>query len=280
MTKQIFGSLLSHVAGLTQSVVELYKISTVGMSTFTWTDSNRGISFAGLTYSPWPVKRSKIQFSSDFRVDQTEITVAKNWGLERAIEKDLLAGANFEILRVRMDNPTSDYAVMFNGEVGNVQTSEIEFTIRGQTLDFLNVEVPKRDYQVMCNWKLYDQFCLIPVRSFLVGGCFSSTSPDSGKTLVATSFAGTTLDTFANNYWNQGAIRITTGENAEIRRQVTSHVGMSITVIPPFPFDITTLDYFEIIPGCAHDVTDCENSYQNLANYGGFPFIPRQDDIL
>ncbi len=279
MTKTIFGSLLSHVAGLTQSVVEIYKISAVGMSTFAWTDSNRGISFAGLTYSPWPIKRGKIQFSSDFRVDQTEVTTAKNWGLEKAVDKDILTGANFEIIRVRVDNPNSDYTIMFNGEIANVQTGEIELTLRGQTLDFLNVEVPKRDYQVMCNWKLYDEFCTMDAYGWLVGSCFLTTSAD-GKTLVSQAFAGTSVASYANNYWTQGYIRATSGQNDELKREVSSHSGQTITVVPPFPLTINEQDTFQIYPGCAHNMTDCEDIFHNLVHYGGFPFIPRQDDVL
>ncbi len=279
MTKKIFGGLLSHVAGLTHSVVELYKISAVGMSTFTWTDANRGISFSGMSFYPWPIKRSKISFSSDFRVDQTEVTCAKNWGIERAVEKDVLSGANFEIYRVRVDNPSNDYTVMFSGEVAQIQTGEMEVTLRGQTLDFLNVEVPKREYQVMCNWKLYDEFCTMDAYGWLVGSCFLTTSAD-GKTLVSQAFAGTSVATYVNGYWNQGYIRATSGPNDELKREVSSHVGMSITVVPPFPETVSAQDTFQIYPGCNHDMTDCENIFSNIVNYGGFPFIPRQDDIL
>ncbi len=279
MTKTIYGNLLSHVAGITHSVVELYKISTVGMSTFTWTDANRGISFAGETYYPWPIKRSKISFSSDFRTDQTEITVAKNWGLERAVTSDFLAGAFCQIHRVRMNSPSSDYTILFDGEIGNVQNQEMELTLRAHTLDFLNVEVPKREYQVMCNWKLYDQFCTMDAFGWMAGSCFLSSSPD-GKNLYAGAFLGTSQVTFGSNYWNQGYIRVTSGANAELKREVSSHVGQSITVIPPFPFDVNAQDTFQIYPGCAHDTGDCENKFRNLLNYGGYPFIPKQDDIL
>ncbi len=279
MTKTIYGSLLPHVAGLTHSVVELYKISAVGMSTFTWTDANVGVSFTGQTYYPWPIKRSKISFSSDFRTDQTEITVAKNWGLERAVTSDFLAGANCRILRVRMDQASSDYTVMFAGEIGNIQNQEMELVLRAHTLDFLNVEVPKREYQVMCNWKLYDQFCTIDAHGFMAGSCFSSISPD-GKSLYSGGFAGTSQTTFGANYWDQGYLRITSGENAGLKREVSWHVGQSITVVPPFPFTVNAQDNFQVYPGCAHDTSACATKFDNLRNYGGFPFIPRQDDIL
>ncbi len=274
MTKTIFGSLLSHVAGLTHSVVEIYKLSPVGMTTFAWTDSNADISFRGLIYSPWPLKRSKISFSSDFKTDQTEVTVAKNLELEDAIDKDILTGADFEIIRVRVDNPDSDYTIMFSGEVANVQIGEMELTLGVHTLDFLNLEVPKRDYQVMCNWKLYDEFCTVDARGWLVGSCFSATSVD-GKTLTAIAFADE-----ANNHWTQGYIRATSGQNEEIKREVSSHSGQTITVVPPFPQTISAEDTFQIYPGCAHNLDDCENKFHNLINYGGFPFIPRQDDVL
>jgi uncharacterized phage protein (TIGR02218 family) len=277
MTKSLPGGFSAHLAGLTQSVVELYKISASGMSVFTWTDGNRCVSYSGLTYDPWPIKRGKISFSSDFKVDQTEISAAKNWGVERAIEADLLAGAAFEIVRVRLDNPDTDFVVMFNGEVADVKIGEIEVTIRGQTLDFLNYEIPKREYQVMCNWRLYDQYCGAPISFYAVGLSF----PESLPVLDRKTIAGVTW--FQHNsagYWNQGYVRIDTGENADIRRQVSSHPGNTVTVVPPFPFSIGTNDSFTIFPGCKHDVDDCEDKFNNLINYGGFPFIPRQDEAV
>ncbi len=76
-----------------------------------------------------------------------------------------------------------------------------------------------------------------------------------------------------------GFIKITSSDNNELKRYVASHVGQTIIVIPNFPYQIFDTDTFEVVPGCKHDLDDCENKFDNLVNYGGFPFTPRADEI-
>jgi hypothetical protein len=64
-------------------------------------------------------------------------------------------------------------------------------------------------------------------------------------------------------------------------RTITGNVANSVKV--NFPFMPITDKFgrslvngtsITLYPGCQHTVTDCTNRFNNLANYGGFPFIP------
>jgi hypothetical protein len=474
LARTLSSSFTSTLAGLTMSVVELYRISTPGMSTFTYTDSNTqvyvppttpSLSYAGLTYDPYPIKRNKISFSTDLKIDQTEITLAKNWGIDNAIVKDVLNGASVQIIRVNTDLPDVDNLLLFDGEVADTGLNELNATLRCQTLDFLNLELPKREFQVACNWKLYDEFCTIDSDDFKVSipntdilevtpsldsyisqsssgqtfgynanlsvsglttdifrtllkfdfsqirtnativgatlslyyydfvdsgavgkkfnaaritntswdenvtwdtqpaftatGITSATIPgatnawvswnvkdqvitakdDVGKishfmitdsdegsspggsdfysrdyigntalrpklsikyengfdllrsttrdVITADDIAGPIGSPLALEYFRGGFIKATSGKNNLLRRQITGHTSSilgtthdTVHVIPPFPFDFELVDGIELLPGCDHSITDCETKYNNLINYGGFPWVPNQDSVL
>lgn len=279
MTRPLSDSFNASLAGQTMSVVELFSISSVGMSSFRYTDGNESISYAGLTYDPYPVKRSRISFTSDLKVDETTLTFAKNWGVDNAIRRDTLAGADVQIVRVNRDIPDDSNVILFDGEIGDTTINELNVVARCQTLDFLNVELPLREYQVACNWRIYDVYC------GLTQADHSLTSTITGgvrNVLVGPNIAGTSQDDpLADEYWTLGFAQALSGMNEDIIRQVTSHTGMTVTVVPPFPFDFDLdTDTVKLVLGCNHSVSDCEDVFSNLINYGGFPFIPNEDTMI
>lgn len=279
MPRDLSDSYTSTLAGLTMSVVELFSISAVGMSSFNYTDGNEPISYAGFTYDPYPIMRDKISFSSDLKVDEVNLTFAKNWGVDRAIVRDTLAGADVQIIRVSRDLPDSDYVILFDGNIGDTSIDELNVKARCQTLDFLNVELPLREYQVACNWRVYDSYC------GLTQADHSLTSTITGgvrNVLVGPNIAGTSQAApLADEYWTLGFVQSLSGNNDDVVRQVTSHIGMTVTVVPPFPFDFDLgTDTVKLVLGCAHSVDDCEDVFDNIINYGGFPFIPNEDTML
>ena len=292
MAKTLSDSFINTLAGLTMGVVELYKMSATGMSTFLYTDSNTKVSYAGLTYEPYPIKRSQISFSTDLKVDQTNLTFAKSWGLENAIFKDVFSGSDVQITRVNLDLPDTDNLLLFDGEVSDFQLDELNVDVRCQTLDFLNFELPKREHQTACNWVVYDTYCGLTIADWTKSHLIRNTNSNF---IVSSTLMGSTVDntlgeiidtTVEDQYWRGGFIKSTSGNNIELIRHITDHVGMTVTVLPPFPFDsiagstVISPDTCDSIPGCDHSITDCEDKFNNLNNFGGFPYIPNQDSVI
>ncbi len=275
-TEQDFSEGYSnHLAGTTQTVVEVFSIVATGMTNQYYTDCDQSIWLAGITYDPYPIRRSKISFSTDLKPNEVELNMASSGVLLEGRYKGALAGATILIHRVNLNHPDEQNLLLFDGEVGATDLDEDVFTIKAVTLDFLGQEIPRREFQVQCNWRLYDEWCTLGLTGgWQAGGTFSLSSPDR-KELYSETFG-----LKADDYYVLGFITINTGINSEIKRHVTSHVGNTITVVPPFPFDVKYVDQFDIAPGCKHDITDCEDKYNNIVNYGGFPWIPTQDVVL
>ena len=197
MTRSISTNFTNVTAGATMHVVELFRFSNLGMTTFTYTDGNVGLTYDNEWYEPYPIKRDKISFSSDLKVDQTEITMAKNWGVDNAIRKDKFSDARSQFIRVNHQSPDSDNLLLFDGEIADIRVDELNVVLRCQTLDWLNVELPLREIQVQCNWKLYSlAYCGLSVTDWTVGltsGGTLTLNPYVYDTYVSRAAAGSTF---------------------------------------------------------------------------------------
>ena len=90
------------------------------------------------------------------------------------------------------------------------------------------------------------------------------------------------------DYFRGGYIKSLEGMNDYVHRHIVgmtmSDTALGLTwdtllVLPPFPYDLEEMSAIEIAPGCDHNLTDCEDKFNNLTNYGGFPWTPNFDQI-
>lgn len=274
MSRSFTDSYTSVLAGSTMAVVELFNISASGMSNFLYTDCNVGLTFHSNHFLPYPIKRGKISFSTDLKVDETNITLAKNWGTDMGIYKNVMAGATVQIHRVNLDNPEWDWVLLFDGDVSDTRVDEAIINLRCTTLDFLNFELPKRELQVACNWQLYGPYCGLTQGPYSVSTTLGL-SDNSPSTLVSDVFSHPT-----EQYFRGGFVVGLSGDNNELIRHITDHTGPALSILPPFPFDVETGVNVRVVPGCDHSTTDCTDRFDNLDNYGGFPFIPNYDQVF
>ena len=75
--------------------------------------------------------------------------------------------------------------------------------------------------------------------------------------------------------FDQGTMVCLTGQNAGLTRtirQMTSGVAYQLQA---WLYPVSVGDTFRFLPGCDHTTATCHNTFNNLARYGGFPYIPR-----
>lgn len=75
--------------------------------------------------------------------------------------------------------------------------------------------------------------------------------------------------TIASDYFLSGIVKDSVG----VMRFVTAQSGQNITFSYPFE-SLLANDRIVLIPGCDHLNTTCSDKFNNLINYGGFPFFP------
>lgn len=86
---------------------------------------------------------------------------------------------------------------------------------------------------------------------------------------INASFVPTPADVY-----NLGTIIGVTGPNTGYTRSISGVVSGNVHLTQPFFFPPAIGNTFHVLPGCNHTVSRCNTDFNNLARYGGFPYIP------
>lgn len=129
----------------------------------------------------------------------------------------------------------------------------------------LTGDIPNRYYQNTCNHILYDTRCKVNPASF----DFATTIDNiSGRDLVVASAGGN-----PTGFFNAGKAVLDNNEE----RQIARHVGTSISLVYPFA-DANDGDNVTLFAGCNLSYsTDCLTKFNNQINFGGMPYIPKDN---
>jgi uncharacterized phage protein (TIGR02218 family) len=80
----------------------------------------------------------------------------------------------------------------------------------------------------------------------------------------------------AADYFGEGTIAFTTGNNAGLKpMEIKAHAADgTITTHEAFYYTVTVGDAYTMIPGCRKRQEDCRDKWANIANFGGFSWVP------
>lgn len=85
---------------------------------------------------------------------------------------------------------------------------------------------------------------------------------------------------WVTGYYDNGILTFDSGLNAGLSYQIAQWDGSTLTLNNVLFAAPVPGDSFSISPGCGHNVFDCLNKFNNLANHRGFPMIPGMDSLL
>ena len=80
--------------------------------------------------------------------------------------------------------------------------------------------------------------------------------------------------------YDQGSIVGTTGQNAGFTRTVRVLTGGTAYLFVPWVYPVAAGDGFQLLPGCDRTVPTCQTVLNNLARYGGFPYVPPPESAI
>ena len=82
----------------------------------------------------------------------------------------------------------------------------------------------------------------------------------------------------AADYFGDGYIEFTTGDNAGLKPlEVKAHAADgTLTLHAAMPYAVQVGDAYSLVPGCRKRLEDCRDKWSNIANFGGFSFVPTQ----
>lgn len=242
--------------------IELY-IVNLKTGTIYLAATDTDITFAGQTYMAIPFQRETIDRSMDNVIDSCEISLGDG-------DYDKLAylsngfdfrGADVTIFKISYPDSLEDdtiKSISFMGYINSCSYSDGVFSFSLNTR-LPNIEVPNRTCQLCCNSEFGDSECGISLEETNVELATGSTS--SNILLPST---------YETNYWKDGVIFIK-GES----RLILSNEGNKIVVNYSFlQSDIKGGMEATLIRGCDKTKETCQNRFNNMKNFSGFPAIP------
>ena len=158
--------------------------------------------------------------------------------------------------------------VWFYGTVAetDVGRSKIEMKVKSLLNLLAQQQMPRRLYQAACTHVFGDAMC-----TFNRASMAANITAGSGSSQAA---IVTALSPSPSTLFDQGTIIGTSGANAGQTRTITQLVGGTAYLLKAWLFPVMAGDGFELLPGCDHTLATCQSTFNNLAHYGGFPYIP------
>lgn len=276
---QLTRPLYSLTIGGGHILAKCWKITRKDGVTLRFTDHSSEVVLSGETYSPAGGFLSSAEEGQDgLKAGNREIQGILTSGkiTETDLRAGLYRGAKIEEFTV---NPIFPWMGILRQNLYWLQ----EVRYNGQNWDG-QLEGPLNKLRVTkgytherrCRWENFgDSNCGFPLNSVKVSGA-SVSSIDTARRIIETS-----VTTKADDYFNDGRITWTSGNNAGLISDVYDYtqVGGVLTLYVETPYDIHVGDAFDLVPGCDRQFTTCQN-YGNTDNFGGFPSIPGNDDTF
>jgi len=216
------------------------------------------------------IRRSSIRTNVESRVDECSVSIDNvTREMSAYMAHHEFRGCRLKIVKVFLDHlgDFANHVIIFDGvmdaPVANQHAMTVSVTSR---LDTLNVSVPRRHYQRLCNWKFGGPECGVNLASVTVTGTVSGVSNQGRKLTLSGRFESA-------GYFEDGILTID-----GLSRKVVASSGSTIDVEYSFPEDVVGKPY-TMRRGCNKDYdTGCAR-FSNQARFGGFLSVPSEKDV-
>lgn len=249
------------------SEVELYAFEGAS-ATFRLTPHEFDVEIGGERYERCPLERSALALGAEAAKSALELRLPPDHALVRHLLQATITGEATAVrLRIARHDALSDAwwlsGTRWMGRVLGVEVADDAARIRCESAQVSLKRIGlRRLYSRACSHVLYSAACgatPIAASATVTQTIGRSVEFDGGvPAAVAGTLAGGWLETAA------GARHMVVGETSytvELLYPVPLAAGISVT----------------LTAGCDHSTATCHSRFNNLAHYGGFPFIPTKN---
>ena len=169
--------------------------------------------------------------------------------------------------------------VWFYGRVAECELGRSAITIKVKSLMNLlaTQQMPRRLYGAGCMHAFGDAMCGYD----RVNGRNAAGGATGLGSAIVTAVTGSTQARLSTGFvpspataYDQGTVTCRSGANAGASRTIAALQGGVLYLLKPWLSAVLPRDSFQLLPGCDHTVATCVNAFDNLLQYGGFPYIP------
>lgn len=238
---------------------ELYRFY-IGTKEWLYTSYHKDVLYGSKIYTAIPIERSEFNHEAS----RNEISISMPYDYEPA---SLFRGFNPPgTLWVEVLSDAGVY--LFIGKVLSCRfrVDRAKAVLRAVSLQtVLNAQVPRRVYSYSCSWNLFDENCGVNRADFTLY------LPTDEITVSGKRISHTSLSAYGDGYFTGGYV-----ESGYESSYITDHTGGTITLLYPLQTWREQAS-LRVYPGCDKTLSTCRSKFNNERNFGGFPFIPRQN---
>src|SRR4029077_11085528 len=158
--------------------------------------------------------------------------------------------------------------VWFTGRVAetDIGRSKIQMKVKSLMNLLAIQQMPRRLYQAACTHVFGDAMCGFDRASLAeTAAALAGSTQSEIHTALAPSPA---------TLFDQGTMVGLTGQNAGLTRTIRQMLGGTAYQHRAWLYPVASGAPLRFLPGCDHTTSTCQNTFANLARYGGFPYIP------
>ncbi|MCE5420249.1 MAG: phage BR0599 family protein [Acidithiobacillus sp.] len=242
--------------------VELYRFA-FGPRRWTYTSGQSEVQYQSESYVPVSIKRSNIEQGNDINRAGLAITLPRDHPLADLYLASPPEGV-VSVTIYRFHVGDAETIVWWKGRVGGISFSGAELLLKCEPVaSSLKRHGLRAHYQLLCRHALYSDGCGARKEAYRVDG---SVAAVQGVYVQVAAAAGR-----PDGYFVCGMLQTNEGS-----RMIVHHQGIHLTLVAPMP-SLAAGKVLRLYAGCDHALATCKDRFANLANYGGFPFIPTKN---
>tara|TARA_R110002167_G_scaffold93122_2_gene249832 strand:+ start:30955 stop:31785 length:831 start_codon:yes stop_codon:yes gene_type:complete len=253
--------------------IELYTF-TIGAVISRWTSAEDDVTEAADVFTAIPISRSTIKGGGpDTRKENLVITVAGNNSVASQFINSVPGGsATLKIERIqRSDGPTFEVVTIFNGKIASVAFQKKGREAKIKVVPLVTAQskpIPNHTYQALCNHVLYDDICAVDDTDPTYRLSTAAVTAVSGNTITVTG-----ADGGGDGYYTGGWVE---SSGSSDRRLILDQTGTVLTLLLPFATSPLSTNV-TVFAGCDHAISTCSSKFSNVANFGGFAWVPSKN---
>jgi uncharacterized phage protein (TIGR02218 family) len=282
MTLPVKQSLMSLLDSSTRYLATLWKLARTDGVTQYFTDHDAALIFEGQTYLP------ACGFNASAR-QKTGGLNPQNLDMVGYIDNDELDHDDLRAGRFREAEVTEyvvDFRYPFAGAIitNTYWVTDVAFSDGVWTASLAGLSrwlqhAVGKVYTRNCRHIFGDSMCKLNTATFTTTGTVSLTNASSPRAVFESDSPG--VISLGANYFANGSIHWLSGLNNGLRMEVKASTNWGeFTTQLPLPYDVTVGDVFTVYAGCDKTMNQCINKFDNMVNFGGFPFVPGTDRMI
>ena len=258
------------------------KYGTEDANFWAFTDLDQPVTHDGVTYTPTTIGREKIENSGGLDNKVLNIDITPNSPLVLYYRDNRPTQVvTLTIRQGHPDDPDNDFRVVWTGRITGVQRKARFATISAEPIA-TSMRRPglRRHYQYGCPWVLYSEQC----GASEIAGRQIADATEAGKNFFefATGWEGSR----AKNKFRNGFVRWTNPNTGSLEvmsiikvQQDTPVAGTDRIVVNGLTTAAVAGTQVQIYLGCNRRENDCADLHNNIRNFGGQPWIPKDNPV-